>query len=199
MASPGGLGNGSAHRVADDYRSLDPQRTSDGGRVVSQVIDPCSGAGAKSPGSVGPVVPRDDPDLPVPPSDKRLVGATPVEVGAGRPAVEQQDGRPVGRTIAGAAEGSRVAYLDGAEFGKFDTPPRWCGDRRITSEYAGHRSMATTLTANMPPGASNETVSPTAEPSRAAPSGDPGETTSTSSRCSSIDPTSIRSGSSSPS
>ena len=62
-----------------------------------------------------------------------------------------------------------------------------------------HRSMATILTESEPLGASKDTVSPTVAPSSASPSGDLGDTTPTSSRCSSMEPTSIRSGSSSPS
>ncbi len=92
---------------------------------------------------------------------------------------------------SGGLRRTRVPHVEGSQPGKVDLAPR--------GRAGYHRSMATILTESEPLGASKDTVSPTVAPSSASPSGDPGETTPTSSRCSSMEPTSIRSGSSSPS
>ena len=86
---------------------------------------------------------------------------------------------------------TRVPHVEGFQPRKADLAPR--------GRAGYHRSIATILTESEPLGASKDTVSPTVAPSSASPSGDPGDTTPTSSRCSSMEPTSIRSGSSSPS
>jgi hypothetical protein len=92
-------GDRAAHRVAHDDGPLEPELVEQGGGVVGAVLEGEGRAGPQA-AAVTPVVEGDDAVA----AGQLGEDGEEVDVGAGRPPVEEQDGRAVDRRRAGVAD-----------------------------------------------------------------------------------------------
>ena len=182
MAVPDELGDGPTHRVADRDDPVDPELVGQRHGVVGAVAQ-AEGTGGRDAATVAAMVEREHPEA----AAQRLEAGEPVEVGGGRPTVQEYErGRPyrpghladerraTSRQVDGAPRGERGGH-DGL-VGHLEAQRRLSRNRIVARPQP--ISALTMTTRRTPPGASYSTSSPACFPMSAAPRGEVGEITS---------------------
>ena len=183
VAAPQELGDRPAHRVAEGDEPVEPDRVGHRDHVVGAILEPERGP-RPDPRPVAPVIEGEHAEV----LAQRSVGAEEVEVGGGRPPVQEHQSRCAGRAGQLAQHDRAGGQLDppaGRQAGRIDGRDRL--DRLVGPAQAA--STWSTRTRSSPVGASNDTVSPARCPIRAAPNGAVGLITSRSPERSSMWPT----------